>query len=104
MITYNNQRELLTQKYLEDCVYHENGHRFTVNRELINFLTSLKAMELIEDVVILDDFNNPYMIENVLEFLDKIFQIYVQSSNEYYNNYSKIKKLRSIGKITEVNE
>lgn len=102
MVTYNTQRELIKQEFNENCLYHENGHRFTVNRELINFLSTLINMEHLEDIVILDDFENPYMISNVKEFLEKVFTIYIESSNSYYHKYIQIKSNRNISKLMDI--
>jgi hypothetical protein len=99
MVTFNNQKELLKQDYKDSCLYHENGYRFTISRELINFLSSLIHAEILEDVVILDDFENPYMISNVKDFYKNIFNIYTESSNKYYHEFVKLKKNRSIEKI-----
>jgi hypothetical protein len=99
MLTFNNQRETIKQAFRERCLYHENGRRFTVNRELINFLSTLIARELTEDVVILDDMEVPYMISDVTVFLEKIFDIYTESTNRYYQSYSKLLASRSIDKI-----
>jgi hypothetical protein len=99
MVAYNNQRELLKEEYREGCLYHENGHRFTIDRELINFLTSLIQMGNTEDVVILDDFENPYMISDVKSFHKNIFYIYMENTNKYYHRYLLLKKDRSISKI-----
>lgn len=102
MVTFSTQRDLLKQEYKENCLYHEAGHRFTVNRELINFLSTLVTLGHMEDVVILDDFENPFMIEDVKAFLDKIFSIYVEGTNEYYHKYIDLKKKRSIAKVMDV--
>ena len=96
MVTFNTQKELIRQEYKESCLYHENGHQFTINRELINLLTSLIQMDHTEDVVIIDDFENPYMISNVEEFRSNIFNIYVEKSNEYYHKFINLKKNRSV--------
>jgi len=96
MATFNTQKELMKQEYKESCLYHENGHQFTINRELINFLTSLITMEHTENVVIIDDFENPYMIENVEEFRSNVFSIYAEKSNDYYHKYIELKKNRSV--------
>jgi len=96
MVTFNTQKELIKQEYNESCLYHENGHQFTINRELINFLTSLIQMGYFEDVVIIDDFENPYMIPNVEEFRSNVFDIYAEKSNEYYHKYIELKKNRSV--------
>ena len=96
MVTFNTQKELIKQEYKESCLYHEEGHQFTINRELINFLTSLIQMGHDEDVVIIDDFENPYMISDVVEFRSNIFNIYAEKSNEYYHKYVELKKNRSV--------
>jgi hypothetical protein len=99
MVTFNNQKELIKQEYNESCLYHENGHRFAVNKELINFLNTLLQMGHDCDIVILDDFETPYMIADVKEFYDKIFNIYIEVSNRYYQKYIEMKKNRSISKM-----
>jgi len=99
MITFSNQRELIKQTFKENCLYHEGGRRFTINRELINFLSTLRSRGLIEDVVIMDDMEMPYMIKDVEKFLDKIFDIYMESSNQYYVSNTELMKNRSTNKI-----
>jgi hypothetical protein len=102
MVTYNTQRDLLKQEFKEDCLYHENGQRFTVNRELINFLSTLLTLGHTEDVVILDDFENPFMISNVKEFLDNIFGIYMEGTNRYYHRDVDLKSKRTIAKLMDI--
>jgi len=96
MVTFNTQKELMRQEYKESCLYHEHGHQFTIDRELINFLTSLIQMGHTENIVVIDDFENPYMIANAEEFRSNIFNIYVEQSNEYYHKYVELKKNRSV--------
>ena len=102
MTAFNTQRQIIKQEYADSCTYHRSGHRFTINRELINFLSTLISMNHKQDIVILDDFENPYMISDVKEFLDKIFNIYIESSNRYYHDYVKLKSTRSLEKLLEV--
>lgn len=99
MTTYNNQRELLKEKFKEDCLYHKDGHRFFVDRTLINFLSTLLNLGHTSDVIILDDFENPYMIEDVQQMLDEIISVYFESTNDYYSKSIQLKKNRSISKI-----
>ena len=40
MLTLNNQKRLLTEKYQEELLYFYNGCQFTVTKELINFATN----------------------------------------------------------------
>jgi hypothetical protein len=102
MVTFNNQAHLLKQEYKENCLYHQDGRRFTINRELINFLSTLVQRGLTEDVVVMDDSETPYMISDVNEFLDKLFDIYAESSNSYYHKYTQLKSSRSMTKILGV--
>lgn len=102
MVTFGNQRDILKQEYKEDCLYHITGHRFTINRELINFLSTLVVLEHLEDVVILDDFENPYMISDVKGFLDTIFNLYIESTNKYYHKYIDLKAKRTITKVMDI--
>lgn len=102
MTAFNTQREIIKQEYTDSCTYHENGHRFTVNRELINFLTTLISMDHTKDIVVLDDFENPFLIEDALSFRNKIFDLYIESTNKYYNDFIKLKSNRSLEKILDI--
>jgi hypothetical protein len=53
-------------------------------------------------MVILDDFENPFMIEDVKAFLDKIFTIYAEATNRYHHRYILLKSNRSISKMMEL--
>ena len=101
MVTFNNQKEIIKQTFKENCLHHENGRRFTINRELINFLSTLSSKGYTEDVVVLDDMEIPYMITNVDEFLEKIFDIYIESTNQYYKEHTDLIAKRSVTKIIE---
>jgi hypothetical protein len=104
MVTFNNQKELLKQEYKDTCLYHENGYRFTVSKELLNFLSTLISMEVLEDAVILDDFENPYMISDIVKFRSNVFSLYTKSSNKYYHEFVKLKKNRSIAKMIDIDD
>jgi hypothetical protein len=99
MITFNNQRELIKQTFKENCLYHEGGRRFTINKEFINFLSTLQTRGFVEDVVILDDMEIPFMVSNLEKFLDTVFDIYMESANQYYKDISDLTKKRSTNKI-----
>lgn len=102
MVSFNTQRELIKQEFDEKCLFHANGHRFTINRELINFLSTLINMGHLEDIVVLDDFDTPYMVPNLKEFFDKIFFIYIEATNSYYHKISDLKTKRNLSKLMEL--
>lgn len=101
MITFNNQMELIKNIFNENCLYHENGRRFSVNRELINFVNTLLSRDIKEDAVIIDDLGAPYQIADVQDFYDKIFSLYYENVNRYYIDYNDLIKKRSVTKIIE---
>ena len=101
MLTFNNQKELIKQTFKESCLYHENGHRFTVDRELVSFLSIVLSKGMKTDFVILDDMDIPYMITDVEVFLDKLFQVYTESTRQYIADYSKLKSTRSLSNMVD---
>lgn len=100
MVTLNNQRRSLKEKFMADLIFYQNGGSFSVSKELINFTKTLVDYDNDTDVVLIDDNNIPILIEDLKEFLSKIINIYFVASNEYYTEYEKLKKNRSVERIT----
>jgi len=99
MVTLNNQKRLIKEKYQEDLLYFYKGSQFTVSQELITFVTMLVDKGLTEEVVLVDDNNIPSMIENLEDFYDSILDVYFSASNHYYAQYEALKKNRRPGKL-----
>jgi hypothetical protein len=99
MITFNNQRNLLKQEYKEKLLYHIDGFRFTINLELINFVSFLVSSG-IEESVVIDDNENPCMIKDLSKFREDILDTYFQASNDYHSKFIDLKSKRSIKKLT----
>lgn len=95
MVTLNNQRRIIREQYLENCVHYLNGGKFSVTRELINFCHMLVSTDQ-EHAVLIDDNDTPIKVENIEDFLSDILDIYFTSSNEYLDKYDEIKKNRSV--------
>ena len=100
MVTLNNQRQLLKEKFFEDTLYFTDGCQFTIDRELIAFVGYLIDHGQTEAVII-DDNEFPAQISNLSEFYNDIIDKYFKASNEYYNNYYKLKTSRSVEKLVE---
>lgn len=98
MLTLNNQKRLLAEKYQEELIYFYNGSQFTITRELITFVSVMVSAEQ-DEVVITDDNNLPCLIENISDFYSEIINKYANASNEYYTRYSDLKKNRSVEKL-----
>jgi len=101
MVTLNNQTRILKEKYHENLVYYFNGATFTVSRELINFIKGLIDSDQ-QSVIISDDNDIPIEISNIEEFYNSILDVYFTASNEYFVEYSKIKKNRSVKGILDL--
>lgn len=104
MITLNNQKRLLQEKYYEDLMHFEQGSQFTVSRELITFVGMLIERGNDTNIVLTDDNNIPVQIEDLNEFYDDILDTYFTASNGYYTEYEKIKKNRSVEKLVDYEE
>lgn len=101
MSTLNNQRRLLHEKYLENTVHYINGGKFSVTKELMNFV-NLLVQHKQETGILLDDNNTPIEIQDLEKFLVEIMDIYFNNTNDYYNSYDDIKTKRSVERLLDV--
>lgn len=101
MVTLNNQKRSLKEKYYTDCVYYNNGGTFSINKNLITFVKTLVDLENTVDVVLIDDNEIPIRINDLRVFLSDILDQYYTASNGYYNEYQKLKKNRSVEALTQ---
>tara|TARA_Y200000002_G_scaffold376474_1_gene380378 strand:+ start:2277 stop:2624 length:348 start_codon:yes stop_codon:yes gene_type:complete len=95
MVTLNNQRNLLHEKFLENCVHYINGGKFNVTKELINFCHMMVSTDQ-ESIVLIDDNNSPIQIEDLEGFLEDIIALYFKNTNEYLVKFNEIKQKRSV--------
>jgi len=100
MITFNNQKRSLKEKYYLDCIFYFNGGIFTLNPSLISYVKSLRDTGYILDVVLLDDNQIPIMVENLEIFQQLITEKYSEATNSYYFEFEKLKKNRSVESLT----
>ena len=90
------QRKTLKEKIDAKLTYGFNGGIFKIDRNLLNFVEMLIYKDRSENVVVLDANENPILIEDLVKFRDEIFDRYFSASFEYYEEYQKIKKSRSV--------
>ena len=98
MLTLNNQKRLLAEKYQEGLIYFHNGSQFTVTRELITFVSVMISAEQ-DEVVVIDDNDIPCLVNDINEFYSELLNTYTTASNDYYTEYTKLKKNRSVEKL-----
>jgi hypothetical protein len=101
MVTLNNQKRSLREKYYTECIYYHNGGSFGITKDLITFVKTLIDLGNTEQVVLIDNNDLPIRIENLAQFLDDIIDQYFIASNNYYIEYQSLKKNRSVEALTK---
>jgi hypothetical protein len=104
MVTLNNQKRILKEKFLESRVHYFNGGQFSVTQELLTFCGMLVEKDDTKNIVIIDDNDTPIRIADLQEFLDDILNIYFTSANEYHTEYEKIRTKRKVSGLVEHEE
>lgn len=101
MVTLNNQKRTLKEKYHTNCVYYHNGGTFNISKSLITFIKTLIDLGNKENIVVIDDNDLPVRVDDLEKFLSDITDQYFLASNSYYNDYQLLKKNRSIEALTQ---
>jgi hypothetical protein len=99
--TFSIQRKILKEKIDAKLTYGYNGGLFRIDRNLLTFVDTLCNKGRSDGVVLIDSNDNPIMIENLEVFKDEIFSRYFEATNEYFENFEKLKKSRSVEKLLE---
>ena len=101
-VTLNNQHEALQAKVQSLLSYSINGGTFTIDRELITFCNAL-INDKVKDAVLLDIYNNPIKV-TLKDFYAEIKSRYFEATNEYYAEYEKLRKARSVHKVVDFHD
>ena len=103
-LTLNNQIQSLRAKIQTKLIHSINGGTFTITRELITFVESLIRQEYDEDVVLIDNFQNPILIEDLPSFLEDITSKYFEVTNDYHTEFVKLRKARKVHKLLDIEQ
>lgn len=101
MTTLNNQRRIIHEQFLENCVHYLNGGKFSVNKDLITFCQTLVTREQ-TSAILIDDNDTPIEVGDLEKFLDDILDIYFTTSYEYFDKYNEIKKNRTVKGLVDL--
>lgn len=101
MVTLNNQKRVLKERFREQTVYYHLGGQFTVSKELMTFVSMLIEQGNDTDIVLVDDNETPIMVKDLSEFQADILNTYFTAANEYHAEYEKLRKNRSVEKLVE---
>jgi len=94
--TFSIQRKTLKEKIDARLTYGFNGGIFKIDRTLLTFVQILVDKGRTSGVILLDANENPVLIEDLESFKDEIFDRYFTATNEYFEDYQKLKKSRSV--------
>ena len=91
--TLNQQRQLLKQKFDNDCIVAHNGGLFKISQE---WLAGFDA----ESLWCLDMNQTPVQIDNPNEFFNKAQLAYRTALSDYGTAYQELRKQRSVRVLT----
>jgi len=94
MSNFNNQLKILKNKFLDSNIAFVDGHQFTVTSALIAHCDILISAERTQDIILLDDYQNPVLIKNLIDFKDNIIDLYQNNLNSYYTEYNELLKTK----------
>ena len=85
----------------EQTVFYHLGGQFTVNKQLMTFVSMLVEQGNDEDIVLVDDNETPIIVKDLTDFQSEILNTYFTAVNEYHAEYEKLRKNRSVEKLVE---
>lgn len=100
--TFSIQRKSLKEKIDAKLTYGHNGGIFKIDRSLITFVQMLIDQGRTSGVPLLDANENPILIDDLSAFRDEILDRYYTSTLEYFEQYQKLKKARSVDKLIDL--
>lgn len=100
-ISLFNKKEDLKIKFNTMLLHSCNGGNFKITQDLICFVKLMIDSDR-EDIILIDVNNNPIQITDPSEFFVEIIGKYIEATNFYYSEYSKLKKARSVSKLLDI--
>jgi hypothetical protein len=100
--TFSIQKKTLKERTEAKLTFGCNGGIFFIDRTLLTFVEMLVSKGRTSGVVLLDSNQNPILIDQLESFRDDIFSRYFEVTNEYFEQYQKIKKSRSVEKLLDL--
>lgn len=95
MVTIDNQKRALREKFYQDIMIYINGGQFLITKELISFCSAMLT-KCQNTIVLIDDNDIPIEIEDLHKFFDSIVKKYVLATNSYLNDYKVLRSKRSV--------
>jgi hypothetical protein len=100
--SFSIQQKTLKEKIQAKLTYGFNGGIFKINQELISFVQVLLDKGRKTGVVLLDQNDNPVLVDDLNKFQDEIMDRYFTATNEYLEAWQQLKKSRSVEKLLDL--
>jgi hypothetical protein len=98
-----NQVEHAKQQYEARLQFAWAGHYFTLDRAFMVHTGLLFIQwKTDEQVILLDNSNEPVLIGDFEEFMDSITGAEQEALNDYYDQYTRLQKADAVEKLFEV--
>jgi len=92
MENFNNQLQLLKDKFVDSNILFYQGHQFTVTGNLLNLCKSYIDQHRTKDVVLLDDYQTPVLVNDLEEYNSAAWHTYQTNLNQYHTEYQTLIK------------
>jgi len=92
MENFNNQLQLLKDKFVDSNILFYQGHQFTVTGNLLSLCKSYIDLHRTKDVVLLDDYQTPVLVNDLEEYNSAAWHTYQTNLNQYYTEYQTLIK------------
>lgn len=93
------QRKTLKEKIEGKLTYGHAGGVFKIDRSLLVFVQMLIDQGRTENVPLIDQNENPILVDDLQQFRDEILDRYFTATYEYHAAYEKIKTSRTVEKL-----
>jgi hypothetical protein len=100
--TLNLKRTTLKEKSDAKLVLAYKGGIFKAERSLIVFAQMLIDQGRADNIPLLDINDNPILVEDLNEFKNLLLDKYFDVTLEYYREYQKIKRSRSVETLIDL--
>lgn len=98
-LTLEKEKHQAKESFNGSCVFYKNKGTFRISPNLITFCKTLIDVNQSQNIVLIDENEDPILIENLTEFYDQILEIYLFESNSYYQKHSSLTRKRSVEDI-----
>ena len=95
MVTIDNQKRALREKFYQDVMMYINGGQFLITKELISFCSAM-LVKCQKTIVLIDDNDMPIEIDDLQEFFDSVIEKYTLATNSYFKDYKVLRSKRSV--------